>query len=269
MSTRAERVRVLVCVIAITILSAAAAAAGGGGDHRCHCPCRISCAGGGECDCQQHPNDCHRCICTDVVTSIGIPGLDPWIESADTPGLRVTTSPWFGHTAPDVLQAAFGATMSDTGQLEWYRVDLTRTSDNPLTYAPSAGFNQAAFIAWKARVSPQGARGFSAGYKSDPAGYSIIDGYLPHLTEPLTVSHAFKKSDGSWIIATGTNSTLESELTGYLDSATGGIPDDAFVAGIDPTMARVQIYSIVDTADLLIKAGNFAGALGQLDNARI
>lgn len=256
-------------LMAISLLAAAPVLAGLGGasERRCHCPCKLTCNGGGSCDCLTHSEDCHRCYCTDITVGSSEPTKMLTILTPNVPELKITTPSWFSHSAPLVLQAGIGATMSDTQQLEWYRIDLVRTSENPLTYAPNAEFNQEAYVAWKARVDIMGAGGLSAGYKSDPAAFSILDGNLPHLNEPLTVNHAFKHPNGNWIIVSSTSSTLISELVEYLESTIGGIPDEAFIPGVNPNLARGEIFSIVDTMDLLVKAGNFTGARGQVDNA--
>jgi len=232
------------------------------GSARCHCPCSVVCGGGVSCDCGGHADTCAKCSCAsgqleaeDIV----------WLAGAATvrPVLAGSYAPWFAFEPHGEIRVALEATMADTQEKETFPIRFLLGSKESVQYVPDGSFAPEVLRGWLGRVNRGQAVQLYAAAKDDPASYAIRDGDRSHLNESLTKAYSLDLGNGFRPVFKS-DSTLAWEMTVYLKSAVGQLPDEAFLS--DAREVQGRLYDAIETVELLLKASDYDGALRVLDD---
>lgn len=251
----------LFALAGVLLLPSSAMARGAGGS-ACHCPCIAECGGSVSCNCSGHSQSCHRCVCGSIVLNFVDPG---GILETGYPTLQSSYSDWFTAAPFSQLTVAIHALMADTEREEFFKFELVPDPKQPMTYVPGATFDEKAYGAWRARVDRRSpGRVYYAAATDDPATYRILDGKLTHFNESLDKRFSIVTPKGSPVVVFKSDSTLEWEMWSYLRTAVAGMADEAFAE--DAYSSRNEMYGMIDTVDLMVKASDFPGALAVLDD---
>lgn len=250
-------------VFAIIVLLVPQTAVAGGGVASCHCPCHVSCGPGVSCDCKSDSEDCHYCSCGSVTI---VPKQLPSLLGIANPVLQDSFSSWFDFEQYSEIKVGFEATMSDTGQKETWVFRFVPDPVVRLRYVTDSSSDSAAYATWRGRVNTAVAARVAFAGKDDPATSRIVDGDLNHLNQSLNKRFSVVAADGSEIPVWSSYTTLGWEMVKYAQGVVAGIETAAFRAGQDANQVRTQMYGIIKTVDLMIKAGNRDGALSAVDD---